>query len=503
MDDKGNGNSLLRSLATFLSRRFGQFQSRNSDVKVTVKTDKNDIPIGVDPTAGQHQDFGGRRQSIPVFEAFTGSYAFLPKRIQYQLGVGVNQLKYYTVDEMLEILSNTHPDLSFAIWNFLRIGNTGYDFAVFDLNDNPYPLGQKIVNKFIRDLSLPDRNEYVEYRGLDKVVNQLMLLVLIRGAAAMEMVLTDDLEDVAYLAPVDSRFITFVNKDGRLVPVQLGFMGAKELDIPTFFYEGLDAFVDDPFGRMPFAAALHTLIFQMEVLQDLKAVVHTMGYPRLDLKVVEEVLLKRMPVAIRQNDVLKQKWLNDQLNTIINMYSGLEPDAAFVHYDSVEVSSVSTGGGSTIDVEKLMHVIDSQITSSLKTLSTILGRRAQGQTETFAKVEIKLYMQGIEAFQRVVATILEQALTLLLNFKGKQGYVKMKFKPVEVRTELEQEQFRQIYYQNVAMLRDQGWISQDEAARIVVGHDAVANPVVIETKEKGAVLDEVTSEQDGKKEPSI
>ncbi|MGF7033671.1 hypothetical protein J2T17_004619 [Paenibacillus mucilaginosus] len=35
-------------------------------------------------------------------------------------------------------------------------------------------------------------------------------------------------------------------------------------------------------------------------------------------------------------------------------------------------------------------------------MSTILGRRSTGNTESFAKIEIKLYIQGVRALQRVV-----------------------------------------------------------------------------------------------------
>ena len=42
-----------------------------------------------------------------------------------------------------------------------------------------------------------------------------------------------------------------------------------------------------------------------------------------------------------------------------------------------------------------MHVIDNLIQSGVKTLSTLLGRRGAGQTESYAKIEIKLYLTGL------------------------------------------------------------------------------------------------------------
>jgi len=215
-------------------------------------------------------------------------------------------------------------------------------------------------------------------------------------------------------------------------------------------------------------------------LNDIKAVVHNQGYPRFDITILEEVLLQRMPINIRSNEELKTQWMQERLNEIINLYNNLEPDDTLVHFDSVKVDMVggkgSAGGGATIDPQKLMQVIDNLIMAGLKTLSTILGRRSTGNTESFAKLEVKLYLQGVKAIQEVVTTILERVLTLYLNLKGKQGIVEVEFNPVEIRTELEQEQFRQIQYQNAAFARDQGWIDQTEAANIAVGHDPVGDP---------------------------
>ena len=184
------------------------------------------------------------------------------------------------------------------------------------------------------------------------------------------------------------------------------------------------------------------VLFQLQVLNDIKAVVHNQGYPRLDIMIIEEVLLRRMPISIRNNEEKKEKWLNERLRDIINMYNNLNPDDAFVHYDSLKFGEAGgKGSGALIDPEKLMHVIDNLIQSGVKTLSTLLGRRGAGQTESYAKIEIKLYMAGLAGIQRYISSFMEKMLTIYLNMKGKQGIVEFNFNPIEIRTELEQEQF--------------------------------------------------------------
>jgi hypothetical protein len=117
-----------------------------------------------------------------------------------------------------------------------------------------------------------------------------------------------------------------------------------------------------------------------------------------------------------------------------------------------------------------MHVIDNLIQSGVKTLSTLLGRRGAGQTESYAKIEIKLYLTGLGGIQKYIASFMEKMLTVYLNIRGKQGVVEFRFRPIEIRTELEQQQFESTRLNNIALLYDRGWISQEEAAQRAVGH---------------------------------
>lgn len=427
----------------------------------------------VEPTS----EFGGSRTTVPNLSG--GGTGAIPKRARRELGLDERTLNTASLEDLMDTFMDAHPDVSFAIWNFLRL-------AVGDFNVKVYKIGngknerdesaEEALNILIQRLELPSVMNFESSRSIRKVLNQLTLSVVTRGAAATELILTPGNDDVAFIATVDPGSVEFKFEQDRFVPYQ--DEGKISLDIPTFLYEGLDEKIDNPYGRGPLYGAIGMIMFQLQVLNDLKAVIHNQGYPRLDIKIVEEVLLKRMPIAIRNNEKEKTKWLNSKLTEIITMYNNLEPDDTFVHFDSLEIGTVGggKGGGAMIDPEKLFGVIDSLIMAGLKTVSTILGRRTNGNTESFAKLEIKLYMKGVEAIQEVVERIMSRALTLALNIQGKQGLVEFKFKPVEIRTELEQAQFEQIHLQNIAYKRDQGWIDQDEASNIAVGHNSVAEP---------------------------
>lgn len=426
-------------------------------------------------------DMGGTRISMPsTLIGGGGAFGALPRKAQRDLNLDDRRLARMPIEDLIDTLIDAHPDVSYAVWNYLRLGNTDFDITVESIGTG----GERDANAeeelkhMLEQLELPSNETFEVSRSLKKTVNQLLLSAITRGAVACELVLTSDMNDVGFIAPVDPITVDFEFVQDRLIPSQDD--GDIDLDIPTFFYEGLDERIDDPYGRSPIIGALNVVVFQLQVLNDIKAVVHNHGYPKIDIKIVEEVLLQRMPIRIRNNEQAKQDWLRDRMSEIISMYSDLEPDDAFVHFDSVEIDTAGGskgGGGAMIDPEKLMTAIDNLIMTGLKTLSTVLGRRSTGNTESFAKLEIKLYLQGVKAIQEVVERVLGKALTLALNIRGQQGIVKFKFKPIEIRTSLEKEQFEMIKYQNLAFKRNQGWISQEEAAYEAVGHEPVSEPL--------------------------
>jgi len=424
------------------------------------------------------------RTSISKNETGGGLFGSLPRRTLRELGLDDRSLKTYSVFELMDRLIDAHPDVSYALWNFIRLGNSGYTYTVKKLGSGKeYPQGKKDIDELFQRLKTPNMVGFERSKGIEKLIDQLILTGITRGAVVGELVLTSDMNDVAFIAPVDPATVEFKVEGGRYIPYQ--DQGKIELDVPTFIYEGIDEKVDDPYGRSPFTSALSVILFQLQILNDIKTVVHNQGYPRLDVKVVEEVLLKRMPIAVRNNEAKKEVWLKARLREIIAMYNSLNPDDVFVHYDSVEIGEAGGKGSSVIDPQKLTQAIDSLIQSGLKTLSTILGRRGTGSTESFAKIEIKLYLAGVAGIQRYISSFMEKALTMFLNIKGKQGIVEFKFKPIELRSSLEQEQFRSNLINNVISMYKMGWIDHTEASRIVTGHDPTeAAPLDIE----GAII---------------
>lgn len=397
----------------------------------------------------------------------------------------------YSTKDLLKILEKNHPDVSQAVWNFKIIGNSGFNINVTKLDGvSEHLTGLNLIENFLRNLDFYDTGQFEKSKNLTKVLDSMIDDVLLRGAVSAELVLDSDFKKPLYIANVDPDSVTFKVEEGRLVPYQKN----KNLDIPTFFYEGLDETDKDPYGTSPFISVVHTLAFHQQVLHDIKMVIHNQGYGKYDIKVVEEVLLKNMPIPIRNNEAKKRQWLDDQLNAIISAYSKLDPDAAFVHFDSVEVDMVDSAKA-ILDPQKLLNVIDTQILGALKQYSTLMGRRSQGQTEQYAKLEIKIFMKSVKRVQLIIEKVISRILTKVLNINGMQGYVFFEFNDTEIRTELEKVNFEQVAISNAKNKRDNGWITQDEASKEITGKKAAGEPnwsALGVTEDPSGAQDEVT-----------
>lgn len=416
-------------------------------------------------------------------------YSFIPRSRQYKR-LDYKVMENKRTEDLLKILMDNHPDVSFALWEFLRLGMSGYKVKAYkvkqrkgkgDLEENKK--AQVFIDEYIRDLANPPATEFYKHNNsLDKVVGKLLQFCVLYGASSVELGLTKsgEIGDIFVVNPSTIDFGTN-KKDNRIIPFQFQLgKGYIPLDIPSFFYEGLDEFGDEPYGRAPFQAVISTVFFQMQVLQDLRAVVHSQGYPRIDIQIIEEALMAHAPPQVRTHPDKKQEYIENQLTMLINEYSSLDPDDALVHLNSVEIGVIGEGNKALIDPQKLFSVIDNQIQNGLKILSTMLGRRGQGSSsETYSKMEMKLFIKSVESIQAVVERILSNLFTYVMRYEGHQGFAEFKFNPIELRTEQEQHAFLQIKISNYERMRDNGWITNDEAAQAIIGHDAVSDPIVI------------------------
>lgn len=433
------------------------------------------------PATVRKQMMGVGRVTSPSNANPWNYFSWLPKKYQQAHNIDLTKLQSYTAEELLELLISVHPDVSHALYTYLRMGDTGLTFTAIKPNGNDDKSGQKVLDeiKALLNSPLPSPG-YQHGRALDKLDTVQRLMVMVRGACAGEVVLNERCTEVIDIVPVDPALIWFRREPitNRLTPWQYvknprmkagetWFGQYKQIDSPTFIYEEFDPMVDDPYGRTPFLPVLQVVFFHMQVLQDLKAVVHNQGYPRLDVSMLEEIMIKNMPRNIAQDPNKQKEYLTQRMQEAQKHFESLNPDDSMFHWDSVKVEYLKGGNsGPMIDVKKLIDIIDTQMATSLKTLLTLLSRH-QGSTETYSSVDTQIYIKNVESARSVTKRFWKRAFSLSARVKGTQTNVEADYNPIDLRSENEVEKDRLAKIKNYVMAESNFYITGEEAAQEV------------------------------------
>jgi hypothetical protein len=243
-----------------------------------------------------------------------------------------------------------------------------------------------------------------------------------------------------------------------------------DLNIPTFFYHPIDPKLGDPYGRNPLLSVLQIVFFRMSLMRDLQRTYRRVGNPKLYAKIIQKSVIDAAPSGVRNDPAKLKAFVKEQMDSINDYLLKLNPEDSVTIADCVDLKVLEAQHTASFDVRPLLEALNSLITSSLKTLQTILGKTIGGRTEALSGSELVVYSKTLEGLQAYVAKLLGKALTLALNLQGMQGVVHVKFNGIEWRSPLEQEQWKAIRLANMLRMRDEGWVSEDEASIALVGH---------------------------------
>jgi SPP1 gp7 family putative phage head morphogenesis protein len=396
-----------------------------------------------------------------------------------------------TLIENMKIIRDINPDSSLGVWNYLRTGNSGWTLNVIEGVDEN---GESIVNQQLTD-QLNERMKTValEYGGgLDVLIDMSHLLLLTEGAVAAEVEVEESLNDFVDIHMVDPVRIDLRRDedDQHLIYCYENAIGTLvDLSDLQFFYIPLDPDVDDPTGRSPILPIVQTVMFQIELLADLKQVVHSQGYPRIDVKVISEVILQNAPAEYKTlgQEANLKAWCEAQLEAIRTVYDTMKPDDAFIHFDTSEVEFKSPEG--SLNFKYVADILNTQIISALKQLPVFLGRN-EGTTETHGTVQYKIWVSGVESLQSRTKKLIEKSCDFILRLWGSQFKSEFEFGKITTTDRYKEAQSEKMENEARGIAQDRGWIDADEAAQLGYGHEAVGEQV--DDPEEGTDEDDET-----------
>ena len=382
--------------------------------------------------------------------------------------------------QALEFLKKVNPDVSMAVWNFVRLANQGNEMQFYTSGKSKARM--TYVEEKWREFA--SRVNEISNAGLDGLIDQLHYSSFLLGAMGVEAEVTEDRRDIYDVYVVKPQTIRWelgdIDSRKKWVPYQWS-MGKKvhlDPEHANFFWVPSDPDIGDPRGSLNMTPVLQAIDFQMQILQDLQAVLHHSGYPRNDISIDLAKLETYCPSDIKNNAVKKKAWLNEQCTLIQTAVQNLKPDSDYIHSDDIKIElAQGANSGRGVDVRAVNELVDVQVLNGLKQLGTF-ANRTNSKTETWSTVEFLIMTQGIKSCQRGSKRLMEEIGRLWLRVNGIQGIAVFKHEVVNWENEEQRFKVKLMEEQFHAIAVLMGWEDNDTAAQQVVkAEKAVRDPL--------------------------
>lgn len=369
----------------------------------------------------------------------------------------------------IEFLKSVNPDVSMAVWNFVRLANQGHEMQFYSLDGKTR---RSDLEENWREFA--SRVNEISNSGLDGLIDQLHYSSFLLGAMGVEVEVTPNRRDIYDIYPVKPQTIEWevLTIKGRKIWVPYQWNDARKVYLDkshaNFFWVPADPDIGDPRGTLNLTPVLQAIDFQMQILQDLQAVLHHQGYPKNDISVDLERLLTMCPPHIKNDHIKLREWIDMQINAIRRNLETMAPDSDYIHTDDTTINMNQGANASrSLDVRAINELVDTQTLSGLKQMAIFMNRN-HGVTESWGTVQFKIYCAGIASCQRGSKRIIEEISRLWLRVNGEQATPKFTHNILDWNSEEQRmtvELMKQEFY---AVAQLMNWIDGDKAAQEVM-----------------------------------
>lgn len=344
--------------------------------------------------------------------------------------------------QLMQDMFRTDPDVSATVGSYLTLADTPHSMIFYAPDGEIDPDNTRQLHQLVRALTFP--TDYTkgftlkpDFRTLKQ---ELRYMVMLRGVVGAELVF-DKMLLPSRLQQVDMDTIEWFEKEAGVYKPRQKVPGTQNgvmLDIPSFFVAYHRRDPTKIYTNSDFISVINTVAARQQVINDLYRLMQVSGFPRISLKVVEEVLMKNAPPSLRDKPQELTTWAQSQLQSVANSFADIRSDMPFAHFDSIEAKVINEKNpGAGLDITKVVEVLNSQNQAALKTMATVIGRGTQGVNT--ASVEARIAAMNADQLNVPVAAILSQAFTFMMNSYGIPGFAEVTFAPSELRPDLELE----------------------------------------------------------------
>ena len=379
-----------------------------------------------------------------------------------------------STNRLLRLLADLSPDVSRALWDFLRLCNPGWEVTVTKYGTETISRdGKKLIDNFLRRLR-------ENHGAVDIPIGKLHFAAFLRGALLAELVLDDRGRTAIDLATPDPTSIRFrlQNDPLRGQIWELGqFQSTKGFvslaDRRGVFYLPVDPAPGvAPYGRPPAAPSIFTSLFLLGMLHDLRRVIAMQGYPHHDIEVELEALMPLVPPEVFTDKKQLKLWVDNFIAEIADAYDKVEPDSVFVHVKGIQVNWVNgaVSSDSLRAVDGLIKGLERMLARALKTMPLLFGS-LEGASEANATRQWELQAASVKSIQHLSETLLSDACTLVCEAEGVDAVANWKFAELRAAELYRDAMTNGLQTKTAIEHWLMGWKSQEQASQAATGHD--------------------------------
>ena len=325
--------------------------------------------------------------------------------------------------QLAQIALDLSPEVNKGLHDFLRFVNPSHVLR------NSNPVAEQASHDFVRQLD-------TYYGSFRSHIDSLWSGIFLTGGAFPELVLGAGGRsplDLVFNDPGSARFRR--ERDSMRGPrPRLGQEtrhGFNYLDdSPLVKYLGFDRLTDNPYGRPIVGPAVHSSVFLLGLIQDLRRAIANVGMSRTDYSLEAEEILKLISLNpdLVGNDAATAEFITEQIESIKAVLGSLDVDSDYVHLSTVKVNHSTNP--MMLNLNGLNTVIDSlqrNVVNGFKGISSLMNIM-NSTTETHIRSQLEYYVSALQSLQDEVADMLSGFFDIANQVQGIQGETEFKFR---------------------------------------------------------------------------
>lgn len=385
----------------------------------------------------------------------------------------VNKIGKLDPWELYEILVDSDPEASLALFHFLCFSNYSFKLRAYRPGtDTEHTQAQAVLDEFQEEMERL-------YGGLDVQLGRVFYGLFTGGAAFMEIVLDESGRNIVDFVPIPPWEARFEKRDQE---VRKGVWEVGQIingefvsfeDIETIRYMPFHPAVGRPEGRPLMSPTVFPTLFLISLLKDIERVIRHQGWQRLNI----ELDLEAMGLGEYFRSDANKKIVEGILNEVKEEYKKLEPDDVFAHTSHITFGeAVGTNERFAFaGIAEIITILERRIIRALKSQPLLMGSN-EAVTETHAVKQWEIYGVSITSVTGLVGRSVEHLLKVALQARAILADVRLEFEQFRDAERIRQAQADQQELMNVKLQQDEQWISREEAQEIAREKQGLKGP---------------------------